>query len=88
MTTMEEMILYEAKPGFMEKGVQIQFRMRNLNDALQQYEKSCMLCSMQHECIGHECSIERAFLHNTKKFKDELWNPDIQQRVELALELG
>lgn len=73
---------------FKEKGTQIQFRMRNLNDALQQYEKSCMLCSMQHDCVGHECSIERAFIHNVKRFRAEMANPDIRERVEIALELG
>lgn len=90
MTYTEELILSEAKPGFVEKGVQIQFSVRSLNEAIEQYENSCLKCSMSHRCVGHACSIEKAFIHNTKKdeFRRDLEDPDIRKRVELALELA
>lgn len=87
MTLTEELILMEAKPGFVEKGVQIQFSSRSLNDAIRNYEKSCERCTMTRNCNGHACSIERAFIYNTKKFSSELLDPAIRLRVENALRL-
>ena len=89
MTYSEELILDNARNRFEEKGVQIQFGARNMQQAIDSYNNSCLKCSMSHRCTGHECMIEKAFLHNTKKFNRELKNnPTLRQQVEFALELG
>ena len=88
MTMTEELMLVEAKDRFDERGIQFQFRARNMEQAVESFENSCTKCSMYRECTGHACSIERAFIYNTRKFHKELTDPRIRQRVELALELG
>ena len=89
MTYTEEMILDEARSCFEEKGIQIQFGARNMRQAIDNFNDSCLKCTMSHRCTGHQCSIEKAFLHNTKKFHTEInSNPALRQEVEFALELG
>ena len=88
MTYTEEMILDNARNRFEEKGVQIQFSARNMQQAIKSYNDSCLRCSMAHSCSGHVCSIQKAFLHNTNRFKVELKrNPALRQEVKFALEL-
>lgn len=89
MAISEEMILENARNRFEERGVQYQFGARNIQQAIQMYNHSCLLCSMNHSCTGKECSIQKAFLHNTKKYEREIKaNPLLKQSVEFALELG
>lgn len=89
MTMTEEMILEEARTRFEERGVQYQFGCRNMNQAIQMYNHSCLLCSMSHDCKGAACTIQKAFLYNTEKYKEEIKNnPLLKQSVEFALELG
>ena len=88
MTISEELILDNARNRFEEKGIQIQFGSRNMNKAIENYENSCLRCTMFHSCTGKECSIQKAFLHNTKKYDRELrYNPALRQRVIEALAL-
>ena len=88
MTYTEETILDEARNHFEEKGIRIQFGARNMRQAIDNYNDSCLKCTMSHRCTGHQCSIERAFVYNTKKFQKELaGNPTLRQEVEHALAL-
>lgn len=88
MTYTEEMILENARNRFEENGVQIQFGARNMKQAVESFNESCLRCSMFHSCTGHVCSIEKAFVHNTKKYHQEIErNEELRRDVESALAL-
>ena len=88
MTYTEETILDNARNRFEEKGVQIQFGARNMRQAVESFNESCLRCSMFKSCTGHVCSIEKAFLHNTTKYHREIERDEnLRRSVESALAL-
>ena len=87
MTYSEELILDSAWNRFLENGVFIQFGARNMTQAINSYNNSCIKCTMNRRCTGKECAITKAFLLNTEKFNEELKRkPTLRQQVEFALE--
>jgi len=75
--------------NYTESKTAMIYSAKSMNEALQAYDTGCGRCLSHCEDCGH-CPSTRAIknVSHRREFRNEMANPDIRERLRLALDLG